>query len=549
MNRDVPVGYQVPRIRHSPRRVSSAGPQAAELAATAGLYLDDWEALCLDEMLAERDVWYYNEILNREMRTYAAFEVGLVVPRQCGKGCILEARELAGLFLFGERLIVHSAHEFPTSEKAFERIAALIQNTPMLSKEIARGGIKYSHGSEGIYLRSGQQLLFKTRTKGGVRGFTGDCLILDEAMMGLSDSAVGALFPTLSARPNPQIIYTGSAGTKESTQLGSVRDRGIKGMDDRLAYLEWSIDPHTDFCPPDCTDHDRQDISDDEARNMNDEELGVAASEMVESYRKANPGLGIRITVEHVEAERRTMPKEVFARERLGVGDWPVVGEAWRVIDQDSWMAQFDELSEPQAPLIFAIDTTPDCSSSCIAMAGFNGELVPTGVEGDDGVMIDLRKVHVEITQDGQRYDHRAGRSWVVPRIKQLAETWKPSAIIIDKGGQAGVFVDELEEPLKELGVELIIPTMREYAQACGMFHGAVVPRKGNVPCLVHLNQPMLTNAVAGAEKRDLANMWAWDKRNASTDISPLVASTLALWGVLKAGAAPPPVKAWGFYG
>jgi hypothetical protein len=38
-------------------------------------------------------------------------DVGLVVPRQNGKGTILEARELAGLFLFGES-ILHTSHEF-----------------------------------------------------------------------------------------------------------------------------------------------------------------------------------------------------------------------------------------------------------------------------------------------------------------------------------------------------------------------------------------------------------------------------------------------------
>jgi hypothetical protein len=50
---------------------------------------------------------------------WAAFEVGLNVARQNGKGSILEARELAGLFLLGERLIIHSAHEFATSLEAF----------------------------------------------------------------------------------------------------------------------------------------------------------------------------------------------------------------------------------------------------------------------------------------------------------------------------------------------------------------------------------------------------------------------------------------------
>jgi hypothetical protein len=535
--------------------VHSTGPAAIDLAALAGLYLDDWEQLVVTEMLAERDIWYFNEVLERDMRTYAAFELGLVVSRQNGKGSCLEARELAGLFLLGERLIIHSAHEFPTSAEAFERVATLIENTPTLSKELKRGGIKQAHGSEGIYLKSGQRLIFKTRTKGGVRGFTSDCLILDEAMMGLQAQAVGALIPTLSARPNPQIIYAGSAGGKEAEQLGRVRGRAVRAVkelvanglisEERLAFLEWSIDAHNDFCKPDCTEHDRQYI--DESRHWTDLELDIAAAQLVESYRKANPGLGIRITVEHIEAERRTMGKEEFARERLGVGDWPVEAEAWRVIDEDSWMSRLDLASQAKSPLVFAADTTPDCSYSCIAVGGFNGELIPSTVDE----VADAKGLHVEITQDGQRYDHRPGRGWVVGRMKQLIDSHNPAAIILDKGGQAGVFADELESWLEreenrgKYQTKLIYPTMREYAQACGMFHGAVVARRDNVPYLVHMNQPMLTSAVAGADKRDLAALWAWDKRNATVDISPLVACTLALWGVHRVGHEVPAATPW----
>jgi hypothetical protein len=32
-----------------------------------------------------------------------------------------------------------------------------------------------------------------------------------------------------------------------------------------------------------------------------------------------------------------------------------------------------------------------------------------------------------------------------------------------------------------------------------------------------------------------LADAWAWSRKNSATDISPLVASTLALWGAVNA--------------
>jgi hypothetical protein len=50
----------------------------------------------------------------------------VIVSRQNGKGAILEARELAGLFQFGEELILHSAHEYRTAMEAFRRILACL---------------------------------------------------------------------------------------------------------------------------------------------------------------------------------------------------------------------------------------------------------------------------------------------------------------------------------------------------------------------------------------------------------------------------------------
>ncbi len=441
--------------------------------------------------MAQREEMYWNPYTDRWENKWAAFEVGLVVSRQNGKGSILEARELAGLFILGERLIIHSAHQFDTSKEAFERILFLIENTPDLMREVKR--ISRSHGEEGVELRNGQRLRFRTRTKGGGRGFTADCLILDEAMI-LNTEQVSALMPTLSARPNPQLWYTGSAGDQDSTQLGRVRARGISGSDPRLFYAEWSIDSCTDFCPKDCDEHDPHDS--------------------VESYAKANPGLGIRISVEHVESERRSMDPDSFARERLGVGDWPVEGDRWAVIGEDSWYARVNPISEiVGTPLVLGVDTTPDRAYSCISVAGGN----------DEG------ETHVEVTSN-EGYDHRPGTQWVVPRVMELWKSFCPAAVVIDKGGQAGSFVTELEEA----GVTVLTPMAREYAQACGDFYSGIVPRKGNEPNIVHINQQPLNEAVAGADKRDLVDMWAWSKRLSASDITPLVSCTLASWGYKK---------------
>src|SRR5262249_17918646 len=174
---------------------------------------------------------------------WAAFEVALIVARQNGKGAVLEARELAGLFLdandgFGdEQLILHSAHEFKTASEAFRRVLALIQDSRLLSRHVQN--VYLQRGAEAIELKNGKRLRFVARSSGSGRGFSGDLIILDEAQQ-LGDQAMAALLPTLSARPNPQVWYTATAGTEQSIQLGRVRDRGLAGGDGALAVFEGS---------------------------------------------------------------------------------------------------------------------------------------------------------------------------------------------------------------------------------------------------------------------------------------------------------------------
>ncbi|WP_163571049.1 hypothetical protein [Fodinicola feengrottensis] len=146
------LALQRPRVRNVPEYVSSAGLEAVELAASAGLFLDPWQRLALDDTLGEKPGG-----------KWSAFEVGILVARQNGKGAIIEARELAGLFLFGDKLIVHSAHEFKTAQEAFLRIKALIDNTDALRRRVHM--IRTAHGEEGIELRDGTRLRFMARSR------------------------------------------------------------------------------------------------------------------------------------------------------------------------------------------------------------------------------------------------------------------------------------------------------------------------------------------------------------------------------------------------
>ena len=77
-------------------------------------------------------------------------------------------------------LTIHSAHEFATSIEHFMKVREAIEDTPALHKQIQ--SVRLRGGEEGIILTGGRRIRFRTRTKGGGRGFSCDLLVFDEAM-------------------------------------------------------------------------------------------------------------------------------------------------------------------------------------------------------------------------------------------------------------------------------------------------------------------------------------------------------------------------------
>lgn len=470
-------GEQNPRIRVGTTSVRNSASDAIELARYAGLTLDPWQQLALREALGER-----------ADGTWSTFELAIIVARQNGKGSIIEARELAGLFLFNEGLISHTSHEFKTTQEAFRRILGLITDTDSLRKQVKR--VRTSHGEEGIELLNGQRLRFMARSRSSGRGFSGDLTILDEAQI-LGDEALAALYPTMSARPNPQVWFTGSAGSPESTVLGRLRRRAMAKLldpakDPRLSYLEWSADLCHEGCPVTCDQHMDPDDP--------------------ETWRKANPALGYRIYPEFIASEREALSRDMFARERLSVGTYPTDGdEGWSVIPKDSWSKLRDPRSRTTEPIALGVDITPERSHGALAVAG----LRPATVFPPYGM-------HVEVI------DHRPRTEWMADRIVQIVNRWHPCAVVIDPRAPAGSLIAELEAA----GVEVVSPSGRDVGQAFGWFVDLVQNRR-----LRHLDQPHLNAALAGAQAKQLGEAQTWDRRRTTTDISPLVATTLAAWG------------------
>lgn len=110
------LGVQEPRLSLIPEGDMRRGEEAVQFARWCGMTLYPWQEDLLRNMCR-----------TDESGRWSAREVLTVVARQNGKGEVLVARELAGIYLFGERSIFHSAHFMDTAIDAQRRLWEIIE--------------------------------------------------------------------------------------------------------------------------------------------------------------------------------------------------------------------------------------------------------------------------------------------------------------------------------------------------------------------------------------------------------------------------------------
>lgn len=483
------VGSQEPTHKLVAPSIFSRGQRAIELAEMVGLELDPWQQQLLIDGLGVVDG---EDAAGNPMEKWASYEVGVELSRQNGKSVVFEARVLAGLFLFRERLIVYSAHEGETAMSAYARLEELIRSSPELVKEIPSNGrssgFRRGNGKEAITLWTGQQLRFRTRTAGGGRGLSGDCVILDEAQ-DLQDNHTAALMPTVSARPNAQLWYGGSAGTIKSTVQGRLIRR-MEKKSPRLTFYRWAI-----------TDDDNP----DEPR----------------TWAKLNPAVGRRMTIETIASEHDAMAPADFGHERLGQGDYPREEGAEWVIPQSRWKRAADPDSAPRNPVMFSVEVKWDRERSGISVAGHRAD----------------SRVHFGLlTEDG-------GTQWAIHELVRLTTKHANLGVVIDPASPANTLV----VPLRERGVTVHLLDVKDVTTAYGNFLDNVKgpPESDDAhwePQYVHTGATGLTSMLAEAQTRQLGGATTW-KRATSANVTGLLAATWAVHGLLEHSVPddPPP--------
>lgn len=464
---------QKPRINYAPLFTTTLADDAVDLAAEVGLILDPWQKYVLRQTMG----------INKDNK-WACSDVGLVVPRQNGKNIILEARELAGVFLLGEKEIKHTAHTFKTALDAHSKLMERLRSSAELMEYVTGfegdtqaehiRGFKTSHGFEAILFTNGARIEYATRTPDGGRGLKGELLIIDEAFA-LTDRQLAGLYSIQAARSlngRTQTWFTSSSGDTSSLPLLRLRKRALDKTNTPLGYFEWS-------CEEDADHMDKN------------------------NWYTANPALGIRISEEFVQRELETLKEEEFKRERLGI--WGFENNISSLINKKQWVKlATNEKSERVGRTIFSIDIPPtrDVTTICASSYTTEGKIIGEIVARDYGT------------------------AWVAPKIKQLLMRNKGSMLILSNSSA----VSCLEYDFREQKVRPRYISKGEFLQASSVFYDLVQQEK-----ILHTDQEILNSAILNGKARYMSNgLWYWRKCDPLVDISPLVALSVAVWGVTR---------------
>ena len=459
----------VPAFHTVPDSVGSAGREAADLAALSGFVPDAEQRLILESLYAEAEPGS-----NFQSGRWAALESAIIASRQNVKTSSMLMAALADLFLFDARLVIWTAHLFSTAAEAFLDFKNLIDGNAHLSRKVRR--ITEAAGNQGVELMSGSRIKFLARSKASGRGMSGDAVFFDEAYA-LTAAEIGALIPTLSARPNPAVRYGSSAGRLESEVLRGIRDRGRRG-DPSLVYLEWCS-------TAECEDHRCEHAVDTPGCVLDDPS----------EWQKANPAMGRRIDPDYIAQERRALTPAEFARERLG---WWDESRWQQVIPAGRWAANAAATTIDTDVAVF-VDVAIDRSSSVIAVCGADGDGVP---------QVELARVD-------------DGTDWVLPKVSAMLSEHRVLALGARSAGPVASLLAELKSTADDASVPFHKVGSGEFSGMCGGFWDAAMTGQ-----LRHRDDARLNAALAAAKKHRVVDGWSWERLDVDTDAAPLVAAT-----------------------
>lgn len=476
------------------------GPKVAKIAKALGTPLMPWQRYVADVALE----------VDPETGLLAYRGVDVTVPRQSGKTSLILPAAVWRAMRRPKQRIVYGAQTGVAAREKWED-----EHLPMLGAAAPLKGkfrTRKAAGREAILYANGSIHSLLANTEKAGHGKTLDMAALDEYFAQVdyrSDQAVG---PAMITRADAQKWRLSTAGTSASVPFNAMRKRGRevleKGLPTTTAFFDWCglpgmprDDPATwRTCMP------------------------ALCPAPVRGVCRCSREWRHTITEAAVYSELETYAEtpEEFDRAYLNIGrDDGDLSRDPNVPTVEEWSLLADPDVAGGDIVALAVDITPSRDHSAIVAVGDTDRGVP--------------RVRI--------LDHGEGVEWLLPRMLILAERLKPVCWVLDDKSGAGTLI----LPMERAGIvrmpadtddrdarkgpqrgQLWVPTVQQIGAACATFADTV--RQGG---LLHSGQDGMTVAIDGAKTRPLGDgAFAWGRKIASADISPLVAATLALAGL-----------------
>ena len=407
--------------------------------------------------------------------------VAMSVARQTGKTYLIGAISFALALLFPGTTVLWTAHRMKTAKETFRSMQGMARRRKIkpFIEQVFTGS-----GEEAIVFTNGSRIMFGARETGFGRGFAKvDVEVFDEAQI-LTERALDDMLPAMSTAPNPLAIFTGTP--PRTTDPGEVFSRlrsealaAGSGNTEGL-YIEFSAD--ADASPDDPVQQAR-----------------------------ANPSFPHRTPPDAIRRLRKQLSEDSFLREAMGIWD---ADSQKQVILPEDWARVADASSMAIERLTLAIDVPPNRGMASVSFAGKRA----------DG------RWHVELDE------HRKGVDWVVPWVRERVTRNRLHAVVVDE--MSGL-VEARHGRHYLIGTNILVTLAaaegRDMAIASAKFFDAVMDGS-----LRHTDQPQMNLALSEARKRPLGAGWAWNRKDPTSDITPVVAATLALWGAQRQNVKRP---------
>jgi len=400
--------------------------------------------------------------------------IGLSIPRQVGKTYFVLALMFLMCILFPGFQVVWTSHHLRTTNKTLTTARGMARRKKVHPHVRV---VRTSHGEGQVEFTNGSMIMFGARSQGFGRGFDEiDAEVFDEAQILDTAALEDMVAATNQARHEhgALLLFMGTPPRPKdpSEAFEQRRLKALEGKAKNAIWLEIGADPKSD--------------PDDESQ-----------------YAVMNPSYPKRTPKASLERLRENLGDD-DSWNREGRGVWDAVDSS-RVIDERSWSLVADPASMAIDRLTLAVDVPPERSVASVALSG----LRPDG------------RWHVELDEQ------RKGVDWVVPWVRARAERNRLHAVVVDemsglvehRRGRSFLIGTDIE-------VTLAAAEGRDMAIACAKFFDSVID--GSVR---HTDQPQVNVALSVARKRPLAGGWAWNRKDAASDITPVVSETLALWG------------------